>query len=89
MEITILDDKYKRLDDILHFLREIEGCETVTMKTQYRIMRYANHSTQEHVFTTDAEIIVKKDRMIILQEHTCSVIDLRNEMPYEVTVKHA
>jgi len=89
MEIMILDDKYARIGELFEFLKDAPDDRIVTMKTQSFIRAHNGQFEHEHVFKSDSEIIVKKDRMIILQEHSCSVIDLRNEMPYEVTVKHA
>jgi len=89
MEVTIIDDKYEMLNALFDFTKGVGDDKIITMKTQSFMVWNSRRAEHEHVFKSDSEIIVKSDRMIILQEHTCSVIDLRNEMPYEVTVKHA
>ena len=81
MKLIVEDDKYIRIADMLRTaLPDADMRYTVTMYTQ----ELANTNIHKHRFDRDCEIMIRSDRLFIIMEHSCTVIDLRLEQPFRV-----
>ena len=80
--------KYKKMVDLLEcvFHRTcLKPGLIYLMKTQEYNVKYPH--SNEHIIGEDYTIKLADDKLYIISDHICSVIDLTKESPYEITAR--
>jgi len=80
------DEKYNSLIDFLKAAFQDKfhhDSHTYIMKTQ-RIM---SNRKEEYLVGGDWSVKLEDDKLFIISDHICSTINLKEEFPFEVTVR--
>lgn len=85
----ILPEKDEKYDSLIDFLKSAfqdkfhHDSHIYIMKTQ-RIM---SKRKEEYLIGGDWTVKLEDDKLFIISDHICSTVDLKEEFPFEVTVR--
>ena len=80
------DEKYNSLIDFLKAAFQDkfhQDSHIYIMKTQRKL----SDREEEYLVAGDWTVKLEEDKLFIISDHNCSTIDLKEEFPFEVTVR--